>query len=158
MTITMLNLERLNLAEMKEFVEGSRTVRFAVKGRGAIYALLETVLRSQQYRRLNKGQKGIVRRFLTRVTGLSRAQVTRLIVRWSKTRRLEPRAVSRRRFATRYTAEDIRLLAVVDAAHQDLSGAALRHVLQREYEVFGKPEFQRLARAKWHWASARAGL
>jgi hypothetical protein len=142
--MTMQNLEGLTLAEMKEFIEGSRRVGFAAKEQEAIYGLMEGVLKAQQYRGLSKGQKGIVRRYLVKVTGLSRAQVTRLIGRWMKTRRVEPKAVRRGRFARRYTAEDIRLLATVDAAHEDLSGPAVRRILQREHEVFGKPEFERL--------------
>jgi len=141
----MQNLERLTLAEMKEFMEGSRRVRLAVQEQEAIYGLMEGVLKAQQYRRLSKGQKGIVRRYLVKVTGLSRAQVTRLIGCWMKTRRVERKPVRRGRFAKRYTPEDIRLLATVDAAHEDLSGPAVRRVLEREYQVYGKAEFQRLA-------------
>jgi hypothetical protein len=37
------------------------------------------------------------------------------------------------------------LLAGVDAAHEDLSGPAIRRVMQREHEVFGKVEYVRLA-------------
>lgn len=145
MTITVQKLERLSLAEMQEFIEGGRTVRFAANGRRAIYSFLEAVLRAQHFRRLSKGQKGMVRRFLGRVTGLSRAQVTRLVARWSKSGRIQPQAVRRQRFARRYTAEDIGLLAVVDAAHEDLSGPAARRILQREHQVLGKAEFERLA-------------
>jgi len=35
--------------------------------------------------------------------------------------------------------------AVVDRAHERLSGPATRHVLEREYKVYGKREFARLA-------------
>lgn len=38
-----------------------------------------------------------------------------------------------------------RLLAAVDTAHEGLSGPAVRRIVQREYRVFGKAEFQRLA-------------
>ena len=37
------------------------------------------------------------------------------------------------------------LLARVDAAHEDLSGPAVRRILQREYGVYNKPAFERLA-------------
>jgi hypothetical protein len=37
------------------------------------------------------------------------------------------------------------LLAEVDAAHEDLSGPAVRHLLRRELEVFGNEKFRRLA-------------
>jgi hypothetical protein len=145
MTITMQNVERLNLAEMKEFVEGSGRVDFVAQEREAVYGFMERVLKAQQYRRLSKGQKGIVRRFLAKITGLSRAQVTRLIAGWSRTRRVKAKPPYRKCFPRRYSAEDIGLLAAVDAAHEDLSGPAVRRILEREYQVFGKAEYQRLA-------------
>ena len=146
MNITMQNLERLSLAEMKDFVEGNRKVRLSTETREETYGLMEATLHRQQYRKLSKGQKGIVRRFLVKVTGLSRAQMTRLVGCWMKQRCIpRKRAVKRRRFARRYTVEDIRLLASVDAAHEDLSGPGVRHILQREFTVFGKLQFENLA-------------
>jgi len=141
----MQNLERLSLAEMKEFVEGNGKVSWSVEEGTDVYGFIEAVLRAQQFRRLKKSQKGIVRRFLAKVTGLSRAQITRLITRWMRTRRVVRQPGKRRKFPTRYTPEDIRLLARVDAAHEDLSGPAVRRILQREHEVFGKAEFAGLA-------------
>ena len=141
----MQNLERLNLAEMQEFIEGSGRVDFIADGREAVYGFIERVLKAQPYRRLSKGQKGVVRRFLVKVTGLSRAQVTRLIAGWRRTRRVKVKAPCRRRFARRYTDQDIVLLATVDAAHEDLSGPAVRRILEREYAFFGNADYQRLA-------------
>jgi hypothetical protein len=71
--------------------------------------------------------------------------VTRLIAGWMKTRRVRRKPPYRPCFPRRYTPEDITLLARVDAAHEDLSGPAVRRICQREYGVFGKPEFERLA-------------
>ena len=56
------------------------------------------------------------------------------------------RRPERRRFPTRYTEQDAKLLAEVDAAHEELSGPAVRRILQREHEVFGRREYERLAR------------
>ena len=145
MTISMQNLEKLTLAEMEEFVGGSRKLTLSVEGEGAIYAFIEALLRAQQYRQLSKGQRGIVRRFLAKVSGLSRAQTTRLIARWAKTRQVRRRPARRPHFPRRYTAEDIVLLAEVDGAHQDLSGPAVRHILEREFRIFQKREDERLA-------------
>ncbi len=48
-------------------------------------------------------------------------------------------------------AADIRLPAAVDAAHENLSGPGVRRILQREFTVFGKPEFENLAAiSAWH--------
>ena len=93
MTITMQNLERLTLAEMQEFLAGSRSIGFRVQGREQIYRFVERVLAAQHYRRLGRRQKGIVRRFLARLSGLSRAQLTRLIGQWLRHRRIEANEV-----------------------------------------------------------------
>jgi len=145
MTIRMRNLERLTLAEMKEFVTTNRQVNWSVAERAEVYELMERVLKAQQYRRLSKGQKGIVRSFLSKVTAVSRAQLTRLIQRWMETRRIDRKPMQRPRFPRRYTTADIATLAEVDAAHEDLSGPAVRHLCQRGWEVFGEERFQRLA-------------
>ena len=79
MTLTMQNAERLTLTEMQEFIEGSRAVQWRACGREAVYDFLRRVLEAHQYCRLSKAQKGIVRRFLLRLSGLSRAQLTRLV-------------------------------------------------------------------------------
>ena len=48
-------------------------------------------------------------------------------------------------FPTRYTPGDIALLAAADAAHEGLSGPAVRRILWREYCVYHKEAYQRLA-------------
>jgi hypothetical protein len=145
MKFTMENLERLTLAQMEEFIEGNREVELRMEARAAAHGFIETVLRTQRYRRLSKGQRGIVRCFLAKVTGLSRAQLTRLLGRWRRTRRVGGPPRYRPCFRARYTAADVTLLAAVDAAHEDLSGPAVRRILQREFQIFGKSEYQRLA-------------
>lgn len=145
MTIRMSNLERLTLAEMEEFVTTSRHVTWSAVEPGSVYKLIERVLKAQQYRRLSKGQRGIVKRFLAKITALSRAQLTRLIQRWMDTRRIERKPARRPNFHRRYTDGDIASLAEVDAAHEDLSGPAVRHLCHRAWVVFGNEKFQRLA-------------
>ena len=144
MNITMQSIKGLTLDDMKDFLEGSRTVDFDAEGQ-PVYELMETVLKAQQYRKLTKGQKGTVRRFLVKVTGLSRAQTTRLIARWIETRRILSRPPVRGTFPRRYTSADIALLASVDAAHETLSGPAVRRILWREHNVFEKVGYARLA-------------
>ncbi|MGA2772206.1 MAG: hypothetical protein ABSG26_15440 [Bryobacteraceae bacterium] len=103
MTIRMENWERLSLAEMQAFVENNRKVRFSAKTPEVAHGMMEGVLKEQGYRRLSKGQKGIVRRYLAKITGLSRAQVTRLIQRWNNRKRLTIERAARRQFARRYS-------------------------------------------------------
>lgn len=145
MNIRMSNLERLTLAEMQEFVSNKGGAGCTAAEQETIYGFIERVLKQQQDRRLSKGQKGIVRRFLAKITGLSRAQLTRLIQRWMDTRRIERKPARRPSFHRHYTEAGIARLAEVDAAHEDLSGPAVRRLLQREFQVYGNEKFRRLA-------------
>lgn len=145
MTIRMSNLERLTLAEMEEFVATNRHVTWSAVEPDGVYRLIERVLKAQQYRKRSKGQKGIVRRFLAKITALSRAQLGRLIGRWMDTRRVEKKPAQHPSFRRRYTDADIASLAELDAAHEDLSGPAVRHLCRRAWAVFGDEAFQRLA-------------
>src|ERR1700730_9013019 len=93
MIISMKNWERLTLAEMEEFVRGSRTAILAVQEQEAVYRFLEMLLKAQGYRRLKKSDEGIVRRFAIKVLGLSRAQVTRLICQWMRNHSIQKQPV-----------------------------------------------------------------
>lgn len=145
MQITMHNIENLSLTEMEELVRSSRHVQFRLKDQVEVYGWIERVLKAQKYREMKRSEKGTVRRFLAKISGLSRAQVTRLIASWMKTRRVRRRPPQRSKFPRLYTAADVKLLAQVDAAHEDLSGPAVRRILKREFTVYNHAEFARLA-------------
>src|SRR5438874_3772996 len=141
----MNNLGRLRLAETAEFVTSHRHLRWSATGQKTVYGLIERVLKAQRYRHLSKGQNGVVKEFLAKVTALSRAQITRLIRRWIQTRRIERQPGRQPNFPRRYTAADVAVLAEVDAAHEDLSGPAVRYLCQRGWEVYVDKRLERLA-------------
>lgn len=145
MNIRMKNLERLALDEMEKFLISNAKLDFTPGDAGARYALVERVLTGQGYRKLTRRERGIVRRFLQKVTCFSRAQLSRLIGQWRRTRRVRRKPAQRPTFPRRYSSADAALLAEVDAAHEDLSGPAVCHILQREFEVYGNAAFERLA-------------
>ena len=130
---------------MREFLAASNTLSFAGAGRRQIYGLVERTLRAQQYLRLSKKDKGVVRRYLAKISGRSLPQITRLIRQYRHSGAVRVSPPQRRRFPRRYTPNDIALLAAVDAAHEGLSGPAVRHILRREYTVYNKAAYQRLA-------------
>jgi len=133
------------LEQIRAFLAGSGDVRFAGQRREEVYGWVEQTLVRQQYASLDKGNKGLVRRYIARMTGLSRAQVTRLITAYGKTGRVKAVAYQRRRFAMRYTTGDVTLLAHVDKAHGNLSGPATRRILEREYATYGQAAYERLS-------------
>lgn len=120
-------------------------MKFERQDRVGFYQFLQRVLAQQHYARMGRRERGIVRQYLLKLTGVSRAQLTRLIGRWLKRREVKPLPSQRPNFPRRYGSADIARLARVDAAHGQLSGPATRRILQREYQVFGQEEFAQLA-------------
>ena len=141
----MHEAEKLNLEQIEAFLRASEAIRFEGENRQQVYGWVEQVLRQQQYQKQGRAARGLLRRYLGKMTGLSRAQVTRLIARYRANGEVQPVPYRRHRFPQRYTRADVELLAIVDAAHESLSGPATRRILQRAYQQYGQPEYQRLA-------------
>jgi transposase InsO family protein len=137
--------EKLSLEQIRAFLEASEEVRFQAQGREEVYGWVERTLGQQDYGHLKRAAKGLMRRWVAKITGLSRAQTTRLIGAYREVQAVQPRAYRRRRFPQRYTAADIEVLAEVDTAHETLSGPATQKILYREFHDFGDQRFQRLA-------------
>jgi transposase InsO family protein len=142
----MWNAESLSREQIREFLESSEPIEFGGCGRNEKYAWVERVLKAQNYGDLSKRERGVVRAYVEKMTGMSVSQTTRLIRSFLDLGLVRAASYQRRRFATLYTAEDISLLAEVDRAHERLSGPATRHILRREYEQYGDERYERLAK------------
>jgi transposase InsO family protein len=143
--IRMDDAEKLSLEAIGRFVTASEELRFEAQNRQQLYCWVEQVLVGRQYVQLGKAARGLVRRYIEKMTGLSRAQVTRLISLYTVGGRVQVTVYRRRRFAQLYTRADIELLASVDEAHETLSGPATRRILEREHLLYKRPEYARLA-------------
>ena len=141
----MDDTEAESLEQIRAFLAGSDPVQFAGQQREEVYGWVEKTLVRHQYASLDRPGKGLVRRYLGRMTGFSRAQATRLITGYRRTGRVKAVAYQRTKFVTRYTATDVNLLAYVDKAHGNLSGPATKRVLEREYGEYGQTAYQRLS-------------
>ena len=133
----MSNAESLSREEIREFLKSSQPIEFAGCGRNEKYAWVERVLGAQNYGELGKGERGVVRAYVEKVTGMSVSQMTRLIRAFLDQGAVRAAPYQRHSFRAFYTAEDVALLAEVDRAHERLSGPATRHIFQREYEQYG---------------------
>lgn len=147
MIVTLHTQGLQTLAQVRTFVSGSEPISFTLENRQAAYGWMADTLKRFGYARCNRTDKGTLRRYLCKVTGLSRAQVARCIKQFTadggriKDRRRPP-AVP---FVRRYTPEDIRLLAVMDALHGTLSGTTTRKLCERAFGVHNDARFERLA-------------
>src|SRR5277367_825303 len=137
--------EATSLEQIRAFLAGSGEVRFTGQRREEVYAWTERTLVRHQYGSLGKREKGLVRRYVSRLTGLSRAQVTRLIAGYAGTGHVKAAPYRRRKFAARYTKADVELLAYVDKSHGNLSGPATKRILEREYGQYDQSVYERLA-------------
>lgn len=138
--------DQLSLEQIRAFLEASEEVGFKGGKREEVYGWVNQTLRQQRYEQLGRKSRGLVRRYVEKMTGLSRAQITRLITVYLSGEEVKPKAYRRHRFPQRYTREDVDLLATLDAAHERLSGAATQKLLYRAYYDFGDARYQRLAR------------
>lgn len=106
----MENTEGLSLEQIRAFLQASQEVHFEATERKQIYEGVKRTLCCQQYWKQKREAKGLLRRYIATMTGLSRAQVTRLIARYQKDGQVQERSYQRNRFAKRYTAADVELL------------------------------------------------
>ena len=146
--IVTLQTERVRTIEqVAAFVEATEPVEFQPLDRDGAYTFVGRTLTRLGYRALDKPSKALVKRYLAKTTGYSRAQLTRLIRQHRETARVVDRRDGNqgRPFARAYTPADVRLLARVDADLGQMSGLATRVVLRREHQVFGDVRFERLA-------------
>ena len=145
MVIDMNDEQLHTLAELQAFLDGTVAVDFAVAA-DERYDFIARTVRRFGYGRLNRADKGVVLRFLERVSGYSRQQLTRLVKRGAERRPLIKRyRASRTSFARTYTSADVRLLAHTDTLHGTLSGLATKKLMERAYDVFGDARYERLA-------------
>lgn len=146
MVIDMNEAQVRTLEQVRLVVAGTQALEFrrAEDDEGR-YGWIEQVLSRFGYRQLGRADRGAVLAYLQRLSGYSRAQVTRLVSRWVEGK---PVVKNYRRpehaFTRRYTSADVALLAEVDRVMGTLSGPATACVLRRQRDVFKDARFERL--------------
>jgi hypothetical protein len=137
----MQNGERLSL-QIRMFLAASDEFRFEANNREEVYGWVTRTLVEQEYGRQKREAKGLLRRYVAKMTGLSRAQMTRLVGQYLEKGMVKERSYRRNRFAKTC---DVELLAAVDKAHETLSGPATQKILHREFHDYGDERYRRLA-------------
>jgi len=131
---------------VRGFLEGSEAVEFRGLTAQEKYCWIEEVLIRFRYHHLKRAEKGVIRRYIEKVTGYSRSQVSRLIAEYKRTGRLKKTEYRRHRFPRKYTPSEVGLLARTDELHGWLSGPATKNIMERECDVYGHAEFGNISR------------
>lgn len=119
--------------------------RFTAENKTERNSWIEEVLRKFKYFSCRKKDKTIIKKYIARMTSLSKTQVKKLIARKRKFGRISPYEIHRHRFERKYGPGDIALLLKTDNLHQRMSGPAIKEILQREYGTFGKSEYKNVS-------------
>lgn len=146
MVIDMNEAQVRTMEQVRQVLAGTQALEFqAAADDVGRYAWIEVVLRRFDYGRLARADRGPVLAYLQRLSGYSRAQITRLVSRWDGGKPLVKNyGPPRHAFVRRYTPVDVALLVEVDRAMGTLSGPATACVLRRQRDVFGDERFVRL--------------
>jgi transposase InsO family protein len=138
----MMNDSKLNrLAQIKSFLSETEAIEFNKKSRKEAYCWIEETLKRFQYVILSKKEKGLIRRYLMKITGYSRSQLTRHIKQYRKTGQVKIKEYDRHKFEKKYTPQDISLLAQTAQVHDSPNGASLKKTLKRMAREYGKDEY-----------------
>jgi len=144
MKIIMENSRLINFIQIKEFLGGTNHVDLSVSSRKEKYTFVKKTFDQFRYTTLSKKRKGLLIRYIRRITGYSRSQTERIL---AASFHGNPYRTDYKRhvFAKKYTASDILLLAKTDDLHGRLNGIATKLILQKEYREFNKQEYQRIS-------------
>jgi hypothetical protein len=135
LTIKVSNKPGMSLDEVRDFLKASEGVHFEGEKKEEVYAWVSGCLGEQNWVELGRMARGLVRRYMEKMTGLSRAQITRLITRYGEDGEVRVKRSRRHRFAPLYNHGDVALLVSVDTAHETLSGPATQKI--RRSSTFG---------------------
>ena len=141
----MSETRKLSAEQIRAFLEGSEEHRFRGKRRAEVYEWITRTLRTQEYRKQGKKMRGLLKRYVEKMTGRSRTQVTLLVARYMEHSEVKVASYRRHSFASRFTRADVELLAKVDEAHETLSGPATKKILEREFVEYKHGDYERLA-------------
>ena len=144
MTITMDDAQITTLEQVQKVLDSSEGIAFKGVGRRQRYEWIESVVERFEYFSLGRKGKGLLKAYLKRLSGFSRAQLTRLLSRNLFEGEIQPSRARRNRFPKKYTDFDKELLAQTDNAHGRMSGPATKRILERQYELYKDKRFERL--------------
>lgn len=147
MQITMDDSRITTVSQLKEFLQASQKVVVSQEARPIAerYAFIEKTIQQFSYTTRTKKEKRVILLYLRKITGYRKRQLFRLVKKAEKGnlrkalyQRVKPHKI--------YTSSDIKLLETTDELHLRLSEDATKEILRREIEVFGKTEYQTIAR------------
>lgn len=147
MLITMDDSRLINVTQLQEFLKASQRVVVSLEESSLEekYAFITKIIKQFSYHKLSKKEKRIVLAYLKKVTGYKKERLYQLVAR-AENGTLKKALYVRYNPTKIYVTKDIKLLEKTDELHLRLSEDATKEIMRREYEVFGKQEYQTISR------------
>jgi len=140
----MTNTKNLCLSAINEYLAKPPIIEFKSISKEDRNEWIQNVIFDHKYYKCSRKDKGILKNYIIKMTGISRAQLTRLIAKCKKRGTLKRREYARHKFGSKYTKGDIETLAELDNAHECLAGPAAIKIMKQDYANFTKIEYERL--------------
>ena len=119
-----MNIKDLkSIEELGAFLSGTQRIVFEVaSNKDERYRWIENTLCQFSDMTLGRSDKGLLIRYLVKVSGYSRQQLTRLLKQYRDTGHLVRRQLAEKGFTRRFSPQDIRLLAAMDQRQNKPNG------------------------------------
>jgi transposase InsO family protein len=144
--VTYMNDKKIRtLEDVGAFLAGSTAMEFSITDKEERYRWIEQTLRRFNYRTLGRVERGVILRYLQRVSGYSRQTLTRLVAQYQARGKLRRRQRTVAGFQRYYTPADAQLLAELDELHGTPCGAAAKKLCERMYRVHGDGRYEALS-------------
>lgn len=136
------------MAQIKDYLQVNAGITFTAVSRKEKYVWINNILTKFKYVRLkSKKEKGVLKEYICRMTGMAPRQLKRLIAKKiecpTKPLTVSPNWGKKNRFTTVYGPAEIILLAETDNLHSRLNAYATKQILKAEYE-YGDSRYKRL--------------
>ncbi len=134
-----------NITQIKDFLKGADKLIFNATSKEEKYQWIDQTLLRFKYFKQKKKDKGVIKKYIMQVTGLSNVRIKKLISRKKKTGRVWLGSTRRNCFSKKYTSHDIAMLITTDNFHNRLSGPATKDILRREYNLFNNVDYKNIS-------------
>jgi transposase InsO family protein len=148
MTLNMTDQSLASLTQIKEYIQVGSEIKFTSVSRKEKYTWIDNILTKFRYVRLkSKQEKGTLKEYICRMTGMKPRQLKRLVSKKikhpTKPITVSPNWGKKNQFPVIYGSAEIILLAETDNLHSRLNAYATKEILKAEYE-YGDDKYKRL--------------
>lgn len=145
MNMTMNDDHITSVAQLAELVKFAKQAKFKSNDKEETYEWVGRTLGKFRYHSESKKHKGVIKQYLTSMTGYSEGQIDKLIRRKKEHGRVFLKERTQYTFPRFYETADVALLAEVANAYRHQNGKALKKVCHDMYHLYGDRRFERLS-------------